>query len=62
MKKENFNTIQQCEAAKDVIWFLNGALSANDNFPLGRVHIESLRELVNYVYANEREKEKKEIK
>lgn len=59
MKKENFNFIQQCEAAKDVIWFLKGAISSNNNFPLSNVHIESLRDLVNYVYDNEREKESK---
>lgn len=62
MKKETFKAIQQCEAAKDVIWFLKGAISTDDNFPLGRVHIEALSEIVNYVYDNEREKENKEIK
>lgn len=57
MKKENFKAIQQCEAAKDVIWFLKGAISSNEYFPLGNVHIEALSELVNYVYEKEREKE-----
>lgn len=62
MKKENFNSIQQCEATKDVIWFLRGAISSDDNFPLGRLHINALLDLVNYVYDNEREKEEKETK
>lgn len=55
MKKENFQAIQQCEAAKDVIWFLKGAISLNDNFPLSKVHIQALTDLVNYVYDKERE-------
>lgn len=57
MKKENFKAIQQCEAAKDVIWFLKGAISTNDNFPLSELHTRALTDLVNYVYDNEREKE-----
>lgn len=61
MKKENFKCIQQCEATKDVIWFLKGAISTNDDFPLSRVHIESLTELVNYVYDSERQKEGNKI-
>ena len=59
MKVEDFKSIQQCEAAKDVIWFLKGAISTNYDFSLSDVHVDALRDLVNYVYENEREKDSK---
>ena len=59
MKTEQFESIQQCEAAKDVIWFLKGAIVTDVNYPLGSLHIRAIEDLVNYVYNNEREKKDK---
>lgn len=58
IKKEKFESIQQCEAAKDVIWFLEGAIASNEYFPLGTSHIQAIRDLVDYVYEKEKRSNK----
>ena len=63
-KIKSVKLIEELEPLKDIVWFLKGKVSENENSELSSHHIESLEEIIQYVYDNEirKEEEKEEMK